>query len=181
MNSTIRRAIVIACLLAAAMVSLPGRGAVAQDNPPPKPIELPCATDVSAQVLGKTPVNDGEDTVMLVRVIFAPGGSIAAHTHPGTMVITVESGQFGFTVISEGEMVLNRAATADAEASTEPMLQGEEFVIEPGDWTIETGMIHTARNLSDGPTTVLLSAMIEAEQPLTICVDQSSTPVAHYQ
>jgi quercetin dioxygenase-like cupin family protein len=177
MNSTIRRAIVIACLLAAAMVSLPGRGA-AQDNPPPQPIELPCATHVSAQVLGKTPVNDGEDTLMLVRVIFAPGGSISEHTHPGTMVITVESGSFGFTLVSEGEMTLNRAATADAEASTEPMLHGEEVVINPGDWTVETGMIHTARNLSDEPTTVLLSAMIEAEQPLTICVDDSSTPVA---
>ena len=178
MKSIIRQVIALAIILSVGFVSISGRGAVAQDNPPSNPIELPCATDVSAQVLGKTPVNDGEMTLMLVRVIFAPGGSIAAHTHPGTMVITVESGQFGFTVIDEGEMVVNRAATADSEASVEPMAHGEEIVINPGDWTVETGMIHTARNLSDEPTTVLLAAMIDAGQPLTICVDESSTPVA---
>jgi hypothetical protein len=58
------------------------------------------------------------------------------------------------------------------------MPQGEEVVINPGDWTVETGMIHTARNLLEEPTTVLLAAMIDAGQPLTICVDESSTPVA---
>lgn len=178
MKNIIRQLFGLAIILPIGFVSISGREAVAQENPPPTPIELPCATDVSAQVLGKSMVNDGQDALLLVRVIFAPGGSIAAHTHPGTMVITVESGQFGFTVIGDGEMVLNRAATADAEASTEPMPQGEEVVIEPGDWTVETGMVHTARNLSDEPTTVLLSAMIEAGQPLTVCVDESSTPVA---
>jgi hypothetical protein len=43
-----------------------------------------------------------------------------------------------------------------------------------GRWFVETGMIHTATTLVDGPTTVLLNAMIEADQPLTICVDEAS-------
>lgn len=178
MKSIIRPVIGLAFILAIGLASMSASTAVAQENPPPKPIDLPCVTNVAVQVLGSTPVNDGEQNLMSVRVIFGPGGSIAAHTHPGTMVITVESGSLGFTLLSEGEMTLNRAATADAEASTEPMRQGEEVVINPGDGTVETGMIHTARNLSGEPTTVLLAAMIDAGQPLTICADESSTPVA---
>ena len=180
MKNVIRQVIGLAFILAIGAASMSMSPAVAQDNPPPKAIELPCATNVSAQVLGMTPVNDGAQNLMSVRVIFGPGGSIAAHTHPGTMVITVESGLFGFTVLSDGEMTVNRAATADVEATAEPMPQGEEVVINPGDWTVETGMIHTARNLSDEPTTVLLAAQIDAGQPLTICVDESASPVASH-
>jgi hypothetical protein len=181
MKSIIRRVIALAFILAIGAASMATSPAVAQDNPPPKPVELPCATNVSVQVLGSTPINDGAQNLMSVRVIFGVDGSIAAHTHPGTMVITVESGSLGFTLLHEGEMTLNRAATADTEASTEPMRQGEEVVLNPGDGTVETGMVHTARNLSGEPTTVLLAAMIDAGQPLTICVDESAiSDYAHH-
>lgn len=178
MKSIIHRVIGLAVIVATGLASAPAYTAIAQENPPPNPIELPCATNVSAQVLGMTPVNDGEQTLLLARVIFGPGGSIGEHTHPGSLVITVESGSFGFTHLGDGEMTVNRVATADAEASVEPMPHGEEVVLNPGDWTVETGMIHTGANLSDEPTTVLLSGLIEGGQPLTICVDESSTPVA---
>ena len=38
-------------------------------------------------------------------------------------------------------------------------------------------ILMSAPNLSDGPTTVVLTGLIEASQPLTICADQA-TPVS---
>ncbi len=148
----------------------------AQENPPPNPITIPCATNVSAQVLGSTPVGDGSQTLIQARVIFGAGGSIGAHTHPGTLVLTVESGQFGFTPIGDGEMTVNRVATADIESVAEPMVAGEETVVTPGDWFDETGMVQTGVNLSTEPTTVLLTDLITTGEPLTSCVDQEATP-----
>lgn len=154
-----------------------GSVATAQENPPPQPITIPCATNASAQVLGATPIGDGSQTLVMARVIFGPGGMISAHTHPGTLVVTVESGQLGFTHLGDGEMSVNRAATADTEATTESLPHGVEVPVNPGDYFIETGMIHIGSNLADGETTVLLSGVIETGQPLTICVD-SVTPMA---
>jgi hypothetical protein len=148
----------------------------AQENPPANPITIPCATNVSAQVLGSTPVGDGSQTLIQARIIFGTGGSIGLHTHPGTLVLTVESGQFGFTPVGDGEMTVNRAATAGTESVSAPMVQGEEMVVNPGDWFVETGMTHTGVNLSDEPTTVLLTGLITTGEPLTSCVDESATP-----
>jgi hypothetical protein len=150
--------------------------ATAQENPPPKAVDLPCATNVSAQVLGTTPVNDGAQNVVLARIIIGPGGSVAEHTHPGTVVFTVESGVLGFTHLGDMDMSVTRAATAGTEAVVEPLPHGEEVALNPGDTYVESGMVHTASNLSDGDTTVLMSGLMEAGQPLTVCVEQAATP-----
>ena len=170
---------VVASVIAFATLFLvaPFTPTVAQELPPPNPIDIPCATNMSAQVLGATPVGDGSQTLVLARVIFAPGGSLGAHTHPGTLTAIVETGSFGFTLIEDGEMMITRAATADTEATQEPLTPGEEASLDPGDSFIEAGMIHSARNLSDQQTTVLLAGLIESGQPLTSCAD-AATPAA---
>lgn len=143
-----------------------------QENPPRTPVELSCATNVFAQVLGATPVGDGSQTLILARLYFEPGGAIGAHTHPGTLIVTVESGEFGFTLVDHGdEMTINRGATATSEAASEQISGDELVVLNAGDWFVETGMVHTGQNLTDGTTTVLLTALIESGQPLTICAD----------
>lgn len=177
MDNGKRSLIVFLFALISALALVPASPSLAQENPPPVPIDLPCVTDVSVQVLGMTPVNDGAQNLVQARVIFAPGGSIATHTHPGTLVLTVESGSFGFTHMGDGEMTVTRAATAASEPATEPLTHGEEIAVNPGDWLVETGMIHTGANLADEPTTVLLTGLIEAGQPLTICVEDG-TPVS---
>jgi hypothetical protein len=124
-----------------------------------------------------TPVNDGEQNLVLARVIIGPGGSVGEHTHPGTLVVTVETGVLGFTHLGDGSMSVNRAATAGTESVTEDLPHGEEVPFNPGDWFVETGMVHTAVNLSDEETSVLLTGLIEPGQPLTSCVD-SATPAS---
>lgn len=177
MNNRIQHAAMATIVLLFTLALTPAQVSLAQENPPPQPIDLPCATNAFAQVLGMTPVNDGAQNLVLARVIFEQGGSIMAHTHPGTLVATVESGVFGFTHLGDGEMTVTRAATADGEAVTEPMPHGEEVVLNPGDGFVETGMIHTGSSIGDEPATVLLTGLIEAGQPLTICVEEG-TPVS---
>jgi quercetin dioxygenase-like cupin family protein len=178
MNNHKRQILVLWLALTSMLALVPVSTSIAQENPPSQPIDLPCVSDASAQVLGMTPVNDGAQNLISARITFAPGGSISAHTHPGSMVATIETGSLGFTHLGDAEMSLNRAATADTEAVVESLPHGEEVALNPGDWFVETGMIHTATNLSDGPTSVILSAMIDAGQPLTVCVEDA-TPVAH--
>ena len=178
MTGMMSRAVLLSFALFAAVGLARATTVVAQENPPPNPVTIPCAVDVSAQVLGMSPVGDGSQTLVLARVIFAPGGSLGAHTHPGTIVATIESGSFGFTHLGDGEMSVNRAATAETEAVTEPLPHGTEVTLAPGDWFVETGMIHSAKNLSDGPTTVVLTGLIETGQPLTICAEDGATPAS---
>ena len=175
MTGIIRRVLLLSLALISSLAFAP---ALAQDNPPPKAITIECASGVSSQVLGMSPVGDGSQTMILARVIFAPGGSLGAHTHPGTVVATVESGSFAFTHLGDGEMNVNRAATATTEATSEPLPHGEEVILAPGDWFVETGMIHSAKNLSDGPTTVVLTGLITTGQPLTICSADGATPAS---
>jgi len=158
-------------------------GARAAAQPAPQPVTLPCATNVSAQVLGNAaPGSAAEQSLVLVRIIFGPGGSIGAHTHPGTLVASVESGTLGFTLTEDaaaggmGTMSVMRAAPAGTPAAAEPLLPGQEAELAPGDWFVETGMIHTARSLGEEPAAVLLSGLIETGQPLTQCAAGTPTP-----
>jgi hypothetical protein len=165
-------------LMIAAVLSLAPIGSTAaQELPPPAPIDLPCVENVSAQRLAATPVGDGSQTLVLVRVILGPGGTIGAHTHPGTLAVVIESGTFGLTLLDHGEMMVTRAATADSEAIQEPMHGNDQLTLNPGDSFIEMGMIHSARNLDEGETTVLISGLIDTGEALTRCVDDA-TPSA---
>lgn len=165
-------------IIAGVIVAFGGFADRAAAAPPePQPVTLPCASNVSAQVLGSaSPATATGQTLVLARIIFGPGGSIGAHTHPGTLVVSVESGSFGFTLLDHGDMPVMRSTAAGTPAVAEPMMQDQEVELAPGDWFVETGLIHTARNLSDEPTSVLLTGLIEAGQPLTQCVEGTPTP-----
>ncbi len=146
---------------------------LAQDNPPPVEVTLPCAGNVSVQVLGRIPVPDSTQDLALVRIIWGPDGYIGAHTHPGMMWVVVESGSFGLTLIDDMEMTVTRTATEGTPAAVESLVPGEEVALEPGDGFPEMGMVHSARNLlSDGVTTTIFSGLVEQGQPLTSCVEE---------
>jgi hypothetical protein len=168
-------ALVAAVLLAVGLVAAGRSGAAAP--PAPVPITLPCATNASVQVLGRgtSAAAEGQELV-LARVTFGPGGGIGPHTHPGTLVQTVESGILGFTLIEEGEMALMRSGGAGTPAAAEPLPVGEEVQLHPGDWFVETGMVHTGRTVGDEPVVLTYAGLFTAGQPLTSCVDGTPTP-----
>jgi quercetin dioxygenase-like cupin family protein len=147
--------------------------------PAPTLIPLDCAKDASIQVFGRTNLSSPEgQSLVLARVTFAPGGSIGAHTHPGTLVVTIESGTLGFTLIDEGEMVIKRSGEPGTDVVDETLTTGVETQLLPGDWFAEMGMVHSARAIGDEPAVVTFSGLITAGEPITKCVDPSASPDA---
>ena len=49
-------------------------------------------------------------------------------------------------------------------------MPGQEAVLDPGDYFIETGMVHSARTVGEEPAVVTFTGLVEAGQPVTSCV-----------
>ena len=161
----------LALVLMSAVVLSAGAGSRAA-QPAPQPVTLPCATDMRTQVLGNAqPASAEGQALVLVRAFFGVGGGIGPHTHPGTLVVAVESGRFGVTLEEEGmAMTVMRAGGAGTPAAAEPLTAGQEAVLNPGDWFVETGMVHRARTVGDEPARVVFTGLVAAGQPVTRCV-----------
>jgi quercetin dioxygenase-like cupin family protein len=140
----------------------------------PRPVTLECATDMRALTLGTAqPASAEGQSLVLVRAIFGVGGGIGPHTHPGTLIVAVESGQFGVTLAEDGPMsmsVMRAADTPGTPAAEELLTPGQEAVLDPGDYFIETGMVHSARTVGDAEAVVTFTGLVEAGQPVTSCV-----------
>lgn len=156
--------------------------AVAQSNG--QALDLPCAEAVSITPVGQAMPDDASGQAMAVlRAEFAPGGSLGSHTHPGTLIVSVESGVFGFTMAedqmgsdSENAMQIMRAETDATPATAEPVEAGTEYALNPGDWVVEPeGMVHSARGMADEPTVVLVTGLVAPDQPFIQCIDEMST------
>lgn len=131
-----------------------------------------CIVGVTPEMFGSAPSSQADGySLVSVRLTFAPGASIGAHIHPGTLIAIVDSGSLAFTLISDGEMDINRAPAADGSRATDVARPGEEVVLTPGDGFVETGMVHSARNAADGETVVIISGLVEDGQALTQCVE----------
>src|SRR5829696_7854275 len=165
----------VVAVAVAALLAVSSRGAAAP--PEPQPVTLPCATNVSAQSFGNAqPATAAGQALVLVRITFGHGGGIGPHTHPGTLVASVESGTLGFTLLDAGEMPIMRSGDAGTPAVEEAATTGQEVELSAGDWFVETGMIHSARTIGDEPAVVTISGLITAGQPLTQCVEGTPTP-----
>jgi quercetin dioxygenase-like cupin family protein len=149
-----------------------------------QPLDLPCADDVSAMPLGQAVPDETTGQVLVsLRVELAPGGRLGDHTHPGTLIVAVESGAFGFTMVdassddagSHAAMQIMRAQTGEASPAAETMQAGTEYVLNPGDWIVEPlGMVHSIRTVGDQPTSVLVTGLVTADQPLIQCLPDES-------
>jgi quercetin dioxygenase-like cupin family protein len=127
----------------------------------------PGAVDVTIEPLGAgLPAAADGYKLSLLRVTFAPGGSIGTHTHPGSLVLTIAEGALAYAII-EGEAEVVRVGAAGQPGPTERISAGKEVILNPGDSLFEQGIVHTARNVSDGQTVVLISGLMEPEQPFT--------------
>jgi quercetin dioxygenase-like cupin family protein len=153
----------------------------AQDSTPTAggivPIEL--APGVTAEVLAAAPsaVAPGQ-TVYVARFVFQPGAEIFPHSHPGTTVLGVLSGTFGWTLDAGVAHVVRGAGSGGTtvEDITEP---GMEVILEPGDAIFyESDVVHTARGAGDTEAVVLGSLVLEAGAPLLMPagMDMDATP-----
>lgn len=152
--------------------------ATAVEAPAGQLSDLPCATDVYVQVLGKSlPAASEGQALVSARITIQPGGGFDAHTHPGTVNAYIDSGEFTFTLLDDShEMAITRGDTGEAE----PLTPNEPILLNAGDSFVETGMVHEAWNFGDEPVVVLVTAIIDAELPLTQCVDMSASSGQHH-
>lgn len=160
----------IAVLLAllATVAFVPSR-ALAQES---HPVELPCVTGVTAYPIGQAMPEDVDGALVLLRLEIAPGGGFEAHTHPGTLIASIESGTFDLTQLDDMEMSVTRAATG----ASETMTKGVTVTLDPGDWFVEPGgMVHTGFNNGSEPTVVLITGVVDPNQPLVQCIEGTPT------
>jgi quercetin dioxygenase-like cupin family protein len=128
-------------------------------------------TDVKVETLGRGPSSAAPGYALLLsRLTFAPGGSIALHTHPGDAVFYVASGTIAWTT-GEGTPLLTRAAAAVAIAAGTPtppeeLSANQEVMLEPGDSVFYDGQTsHAVRNDGAEEAVVLYSGLRAADQP----------------
>jgi quercetin dioxygenase-like cupin family protein len=143
-----------------------------------QPIDLPCVTGVTVQPLGQAMPGDANGQALVsLRLTVAPGGGFEAHTHPGTLIATIESGTFDLTQLDDSPMSITRGPESATPGASEPMTQGTPVSLSAGDWFVEmTGMVHTAFNNGSEPTVILLSGLVDPSQPLVQCIE--GTPAA---
>ena len=155
-------------LFAIAMLGIGGIGAVnAQDSG--QPLDLPCTTGVTIKPLAAASPTDAPDYALsLLELTIAPGGGFTAHTHPPTLVVSVESGNFGLTPLEHDMTVMKDGAEVK-------VAKGEEVELHAGDWVTERGMIHSMRTIGDEPVVLLIAGYTEASQALVQCVEGTPT------
>ncbi len=121
---------------------------------------------VTTEQLGSLPSAGAPGyTLVFLRITMQPGASIPAHSHPGDVVVVVQSGKFG-TQFVRGEGTLTRAAADGQAPSQETLEAGDSAVLLPGDSLAYGGSAgHTMSNAGDTPLVLLVSALLADGQP----------------
>jgi quercetin dioxygenase-like cupin family protein len=159
-------------------------GGIAQEGTPAaapiKGNEL--APGVVAEVFAAAPsVRAPGQTVYTARFTFQPGAEIFPHSHPGTTILGVASGTFGWTLLAGMAHVIRGAASgepAPAEDGPEP---GTEVNLEPGDAIYyEDDVVHTARGAGEEPAVVHATQVLTTGEPrlMPADMDMGGTPEA---
>lgn len=158
-------------LMICSLATLALQPAAAQSEQGAQKLDLPCAIGISYSILGAgMPQTAKGQELVQVEIYFAPGGGLTAHTHPGAVVVNVESGALALKMIDmrQGQMEVHpQGATAATPASA--MMTNRETVLNAGDWFVEEGMVHSMRNPGSTTAKVLVSGLIQAGQPLVQC------------
>ncbi len=139
-------------------------GSAAQDATPAAPTG---AVGVTAQLMGAgQPAAASGLELTLRRITIAPGGHLPAHSHPGSLVIFVEAGTFGYTALG-GTVELTRAAVAGTPTPAEMMPMGTEVVLNPGDRLFVDDPQDDVRNAGEDDVVLLVAGLTRVGEPFT--------------
>ena len=143
------------------------------------------STGVVTEVLGRFPSELAPGQALaLLRITFAPGGSVAQHTHPGETVFHLASGTLQFT-LHEGEAQLIRAVDGVPAAATpmagEAIPVGAEITLNAGDTIYkDAAVLQSERNVGSEDAVILVSNLRGVDEPARQFHDDmaASTPAA---
>ncbi|HET9662475.1 MAG TPA: cupin domain-containing protein [Thermomicrobiales bacterium] len=162
----------------AALFAARWESATAQDATPPAPTgpEL-----ITFQLLGAGPTTAAPGLELtLRRTTLAPGAVLPDHTHPGALVIFVESGAFGYTPL-DGIIQLTRAAVAGTPNPAETPQTGAEVILAPGDWLFVEDPGDAFRNAGEDDVVLLVAGLTRIGEPFTTLMpgmDMGATPTS---
>jgi quercetin dioxygenase-like cupin family protein len=131
------------------------------------------APGVTAEVFAGAPsARAAGQTVYLARFVFQPGAEIFPHSHPGTTILGVAEGSFGWTLL-QGTAHMTRAAASGTPTGTEDLTEpNADVVLEPGDAIhYEDDVVHTARGAGDTAAIVLGTLVLTSGEPLLTAVE----------
>jgi hypothetical protein len=158
--------LVISIVLLLSVGAVWGMGARAQDaTPAASPAAGPVGVTAELLGSGQPSVAPGHE-LSLRRITIAPGGGIPAHTHPGALVIYLESGTWGYTALGPGTQ-LTRAAVNGTPGPTEEMAVGEEIILSPGDWIYVENPSDDIRNAGEEPVVLWVAGLTRVGEPFT--------------
>lgn len=164
-----RRAVVrgIGGLGLAALAAARWAPATAQDTTPAPTGPV----GVTVQVLGTgLPTASPGLALTLRRLTIAPGGYLPVHSHPGALVIFVEAGTWGYTVLG-GVAQLTRAAVGGTPTPTEEMPAGTEVILTAGDWIYIEDPQDEFRNAGEEDVVLISANLAKAGEPFTTLMD----------
>jgi quercetin dioxygenase-like cupin family protein len=140
-----------------------------------QPLTAGAQEGVSVETLARGMPDAGGQQLTLMRATFAPEGLLRPHRHPGPMLLYIEQGALGYTLL-EGSAEIMRAAAAGSAAPPEILTPGGGTVLHVGDQLLELGVVHAALGVGEEPTVVLISALLTPGQPVTQFVQASPQP-----
>ena len=157
-----RVSLVLCVVMLFATTALWGTRVTAQDA---TPAAGPVGVGVALLGSGETAIAPGHE-LSLRRLTIEPGGGIPDHTHPGALVIYLESGTWGYTTLG-GVARLTRAATNGTPGPTEDMPVGEEVILNAGDWLYVEDPADAIRNTGDEPVVLWIAGLTRVGEPFT--------------
>lgn len=140
-------------------------------------------TGVTTELLGRFPSELAPGQALaLLRITFAPGGSVAEHTHPGETIFHLASGTLQFT-LHEGQARLVRAVDGSPAAATPTAMEtipvGEEITLATGDTVYyDAAVVQSERNDGDVDAVVLASNLRGADEPARVFHEDMGSPAA---
>ncbi len=138
---------------------------------------------VTVQVLGTgLPTAAPGLALTLRRLTIAPGGHLPAHSHPGALVIFVEAGTWGYTVLG-GVAQLTRAAVGGTPTPAEEMPVGTEVILTAGDWIYIEDPQDEFRNAGEEDVVLVSANLAQIGEPFTTLMnmdgmDMGGTPTS---
>jgi quercetin dioxygenase-like cupin family protein len=168
MRTQSKRIALVALVALVAAVGCFARGMAAPEATPGPIAVTQLAPGVSAEVFAGIPSQRAPgQTVYLARFVFQPGAAIFPHRHPGTTVLSVASGQFGWTLVQGTAHVVRGAASGAPQPVVDLTNPGDDVILQPGDAIYyEDDVVHTARGAGETPAVVLGTLVLTTGQPL---------------
>jgi hypothetical protein len=125
---------------------------------------------VTREVLGQSPSAEapGHDQY-LMRVTIQGGVKLPTHHHPGSQVSRIEEGELTYTLVSGSAEIARNGASAPTEEVKAPTV----VILRAGDTVYENEMlVHHGENKGTNRVVVLMSAVLESGEPVSINVDE---------